>query len=272
MSPETPTLTRSQLRCLCDDQAASPKSRLDAAGMLLDQFGASARNLRIVKRVARTFEKYVAASPRTQQQVRWWSERLKARLERIAEAETTQPEDPDGNETDSALIEVQSLGTPPKRIGNTELLPPDGDDPFWDQPISGSIRRRLFCLRWGLDESLSRAEMIAVLSVDPAKFRAQVTPVLWTRTRDQLDDQFEKDTALIRSALAERDLPDSDDGRAELTRQLEVSAPYVEFRWPTSDRGGTGLPVLVLSAIGRLLAALEFTKTWPNLRPVHHAL
>ena len=162
--------------------------------------------------------------------------------------------------------------TPLRIIGNIELLPPDGDDPFWDQPISGSIRRRLFHLSLRLDESLSRAEMVATLSVDPVKLRAQVTPVIWTRTRDHLDDQFEKDTALIRSALAERKLPDSDDGRAELARQLEASGPQVEFQRPTFDTDGANLPVLVLSAIGRLLAALQFTTTWPHLRPVHHAL
>ena len=87
------TLSRAQLRSLCDHDAASPRSRLDAAAQLLEQYGASDRNLRIIRRTIRQFERFTAESPRTQQQTRWWAERLKGKLERMLEANPVQPED-----------------------------------------------------------------------------------------------------------------------------------------------------------------------------------
>lgn len=277
MNPETPTLTRSQLRCLCDDQAASPKSRLDAAGMLLDHFGGSARNLRFARRVARKFEKYVATSPRTQTQVRWWSEKLKARLERISEAETLPPEDPDDNETDSALPEDEP-STPTRKpiIGNTELLPPGAEDSFWDSPFRGSSRRQLFLLAWRLDPTLTHSETVAALSTDPARLESNTLRLqLWARSREQLDQQFERDSEMIRAELTARGFEDTDAGRNELTRQILASGePLHQFEKPSPalDFNGTGLPILIRSKTGQLIDAIDFISKWPHMRQRHNPL
>ena len=131
------TITRAQLRSLCNDQAASPQSRLSAANTLINTFGLTARNLRVARRTAKLFAKHVASSPRSQQQIRWQSEKLLARIERALENGTEQPDDAiDENDENGALEEH---ATKPKSIiGNIDLLPSDDDDdPFWSEAIGG---------------------------------------------------------------------------------------------------------------------------------------
>jgi hypothetical protein len=252
-------LTRGQIRSAIEDPAASPQSRLNAANLLLDTFGLSDRHRRLAKKTAKRFAKYVSASSRSQQQVRWQSEKLLARIERALEAGSAQPEDTIEDNDSVSLEEQQPSATSPKSIvGNTELLPPDADDDYWDFLIGGRSRRQLFLMLWGLDPALSRSEIIAAVS-DPARIKAHTLELkLWSRTREQLDAKFKEDNALITEALAERGLDDHDD----LVKEIIASGfPLYEFT-RGRDLNGDGLPVLVRSKAGDLIRAIEFTQSW----------
>lgn len=267
------TLTRSQIRSAIEDPAASAQSRLSAANMLIDMFGFSDRNRRLAKSTAKRFSKYIAQSPRSQMQVRFQAEKLLARIERALEAEEV-VDVPDQDEPDkdaeNALIADEPTDTMPQLIGGSELLPPDGsDDRHWDAPYLGSSRRRLFCLSWGIDESLSRAEIISAITADPARLESMtLRQQLWAMTRDQADRKFNRDSETIRDELARRQLEDSAVGRDELVRQILASGePLLQFEKPSAaiDFGGTGLPVLIRSKTGQLIDAIDFISKWPHM-------
>lgn len=274
----TANLTRSQLRRLCEDTSASAQSQLQAANLLIDTFGLSDRNRRLAKRTAKRFAKYICQSPRTQIQVRYQAERLLARIERALEAEDTKISDHNEPEAEmGAPVAEEHISRSSPLIGTLQLIPPDGDDPsFWDQPISGTIRRRLFFRSWGLDESLTRSEAVATITGDTARMEAHTLRVqLWAMTRDQADAKFATDSALVHAALAQRGLPASAEGREKLTQQILASGePLFQFQPPTpaNDADATGLPTLRRSKAGLLIDAINFIESWPLVRPKHQPL
>ena len=133
-----------------------------------------------------------------------------------------------------------------------------------------SQRRELFCRSWSLDSFLTRAEIVAALSVDLVKLRARATTVLWTRTKEQLDQRFQDDLKLVQAALAERNLDETPDGHEQLLQSIaESGEPLVTFKKPDNE---SELPVLVRTATGLLADAIEFTKSWPQMRTKHNPI
>lgn len=159
-------------------------------------------------------------------------------------------------------------------IGGTDLMPPDGHDSFWDTPYASSTRRKIFCLRWGLDPSSSRSQMIAAIAGNPAKTRAHTTELtLWACTREELDQKFEQDIVEVKKLLAAAGLEFSIDGLNEFVKQIEARGePLVEFQKRTYDPDGIGLPQLGRSTAGLLLDMIGFVATWPTMRNTHQAL
>jgi hypothetical protein len=274
----SPNLTRGQLRLLAESEQASPQSRINAANTLLDLYGGSDRNLRLAKRTAKRFAKFIASTEVAQRRIRWAAEQLAARLERLAEREQSTEnvvEDPaedtltaDHGEPEPAESADHSL------IGGCEHLPTDScDELFWDSPAFASSRRALFYGSWGLPATTTRAEFLSACQEHSEWIRAH-TSELKTRacSREKLDSKFESDSTLIRTALNERGLADSAESRAELAREVAASGPLVEFRPRESETLHDVGPELVRTHAGRVLDAIEFTSTWPSLRLRHQSL
>jgi hypothetical protein len=152
--PSQVTLTRAQLRSAAESAAASPKVRIDAAMTLLDGFGATARNCRIVKRIISEFEEYDgASSPRTNKLIRQRVTELKGKLKAaLATTPTDEPDDADDAEASTPT--------------GIDLLPPDHADEYWDAVIHGKTRRVMLGIALGLPAFLpfTRPEAIAAIA------------------------------------------------------------------------------------------------------------
>jgi hypothetical protein len=255
---ESPAL----LRSAAENESASPKTRLDAATALLDQYGPTARNLRVLRRIIRQFAEYDGGeSSQTNKLVRQRVSHLKGQL-KAALAAAPIVVDPTDDDVTGPLV------------GNTHLLPPDQPDPDdWDRACSGATKRHQFFTSYGFPATMTRSKFIDALQPDPTKLVAHVTELkLWAHTRDELDRKFEQDSITVREALAEQGLEDSQAGLAELSQIAASGTPLFEFQPRSYDPDGSGLPQLARSAAGLLLDKIAFVTTWPQSRATHRPL
>ena len=118
----------------------------------------------------------------------------------------------------------------------------------------------MFFTAWGLAATSTRAELLDNCRARPETVAAHTLELeTWARTRAQLDDKYAADVKVVRAALIQRGLEDTDAaGREELAEQVAASGePLVEFRKRDYDPEGTDLPALVRSKAGLLLDAIE---------------